>query len=166
MFLKETNETTDGKSYINKLLDIVEDICQNLDNNIEDSTCDIFSKNQQDSNISDFNSLGMSMEGNLGINLAIIKGNNQKKKIEKEDIYQSSNALLNKNYKNLEKIIRKLIKERNTENFLKILNLNRLKVLIELSIKTVGRKYTEISDEERNILEIHANRYQVLKNFH
>ncbi len=44
-------------------------------------------------------------------------------------------------------------------NYLKIAKLNRLKVLMETSMKIVGRPYNDISNEERNTLELEANRF-------
>ena len=45
------------------------------------------------------------------------------------------------------------------KSYLKLAKLNRIKVLIEISLKIVDRSYIEISTQERNSLESDLNRY-------
>lgn len=116
------------------------------------------------------NSLGLAMEGGKGINLAIVKGKIENESDPLDENYQNQNTnnenqvLLKTNYHDLENFINTLTVDNSDENYLKIAKLNRLKVLMELSMKMVGRKYKEISDEERNILETEANRFHVILN--
>ena len=94
------------------------------------------------------------MEGKNGINVAIIKGDpNQGLTSEDEKV------LLKKNYQNLEELIQTLMADQRDDNYLKLAKLNRLKVLMELSMKMVGRKYKDIKNDERNTLELEANRF-------
>ncbi len=125
------------------------------------------SDSQKENQNNGSNSLGLAMERGKGFNLAIVKG-----KIENETdslvetnknqtVNNENQVLLKTNYQDLENLINTLTVDNSDENYLKIAKLNRLKVLMELSMKMVGRKYKEISDEERNILETEANRFHV-----
>lgn len=103
------------------------------------------------------------MEGKNGVNMAIIKDIMSE---SSGDDAISSGAkkreavLLRKNYQNLEELIQYLMSEKNVDaNYLKLAKLNRLKVLMELSMKMVGRKYNDIGGDERRTLEFEANRF-------
>ena len=114
------------------------------------------------------NSLGLTMEGKDGINMAIIKGvsseynddpnlsQSQRNKMRGE---KNEQVLLKQNYQNLEELIGHLMVDDADENYLKLAKLNRLKVLMELSMKMVGRNYKDIGNIERNSLEMQANRF-------
>lgn len=114
------------------------------------------------------NSLGLSMEGKNGINMAIIKGgstdfenNPNLSELEKTKLRNEPDdqVLLRQNYQNLEGLINHLMEKETDENYLKLAKLNRLKVLMELSMKMVGRKYKDIGNQERNTLDLQANRF-------
>ncbi len=114
------------------------------------------------------NSLGLTMEGKDGINMAIIKGvsseynddpnltQSQRNKMRGE---KNEQVLLKQNYQNLEDLINHLMVNDADENYLKLAKLNRLKVLMEMSMKMVGRNYKDIGNIERNSLEMQANRF-------
>ncbi|RNA16323.1 hypothetical protein BpHYR1_005089, partial [Brachionus plicatilis] len=139
-----------GSVYVKKLVDDVEII--NQEENKHDEEPGKYSKEKGT------NSLGLSMEGNNGVNMAIIKGNNkgsdQSTKLDSDD-----QILLSKKYQNLEELISGLMQKGSEENYLKLAKLYRLKVLIELAMKMIGRNYKDISNDERNALEMHANRF-------
>jgi hypothetical protein len=84
------------------------------------------------------NSLGLAMETKHGIHMAVIGSHSGP---------NNDQLLVENNYSNLERLIDELGKnelrvERNAgENYARVAKLNRLKVLIELSMKIVGRKY-------------------------
>ena len=96
------------------------------------------------------NSLGLVMEGKHGINMAIIKGlapaqytNNENghevnhllESITEEEAQGSEQILLKKNYQNLEELISQtMLTNENDSHYLMIAKLNRLKVLMELSV--------------------------------
>ena len=108
------------------------------------------------------------MEGKDGINMAIIKGvsseynddpnltQSARNRMRGE---KSEQVLLKQNYQNLEDLIGHLMVNDSDENYLKLAKLNRLKVLMELSMKMVGRNYKDIGNVERNSLEMQANRF-------
>lgn len=127
------------------------------------------SNKQNDTGKEYSNSLGLTMEGKNGIYLAIIKGTtseldldesinshkNNKMRGEKEE-----QILLRKNYQNLEDLITHTMGYDDYDShYLKIAKLNRLKVLMETSMKIVGRPFNDISNEERTNLELEANRF-------
>lgn len=108
------------------------------------------------------------MEGKNGVNMAIIKDVIHESDLENEDGIDGIPAekreavLLRKNYQNLEDLIQHLMAQPDADtdpNYLKIAKLNRLKVLMEMAMKMVGRKYNDIGNEERGNLELEANRY-------
>lgn len=139
-----------GSMYVKKLVDDVEII--NQDENKNEPQAKKLSKEKG------ANSLGLSMEGNNGVNMAIIKANN-KESDNKTNTENDDQILLRKKYQNLEELISGLMQKGSDENYLKLAKLYRLKVLIELAMKMVGRKYKDISNDERNALEMHANRF-------
>ena len=108
------------------------------------------------------------MEGKNGIYIAIIKGttseldvdesmNSHKNKLRGE---KEEQILLRKNYQNLEELITHTMGYDDYDShYLKIAKLNRLKVLMEASMKIVGRPFNDISNEERTNLELEANRF-------
>ena len=114
------------------------------------------------------NSLGLTMEGKHGIHMAIIKGASEYIELgdnlmnDKESLRRETDEqiLLKKNYQNLEDLINHTMSYNDYDtHYLKIAKLNRLKVLMETSMKIVGRPYNDISNEERNTLELEANRF-------
>lgn len=125
--------------------------------------------NKSKKNLKSNNSLGLSMEGKNGINMAIIKdksgqGENLRGSLEDGGAIKLNNkndeqVLLRQNYQNLEDLINTLMEKDSEDNYLKLAKLNRLKVLMELSMKMVGRKYKDISKDERNTLDLQANRF-------
>lgn len=110
--------------------------------------------------------LGLTMEGKNGIYIAIIKGtsaeyvdvgDSMKSKIRGE---KEEQILLRKNYQNLEDLINHTMGYDDYDShYLKIAKLNRLKVLMELSMEIVGRPFNDIGNEERTTLELEANRF-------
>lgn len=139
-----------GSVYVKKLLDDVEIINQEENKDNTD-----FGKIKKEKGT---NSLGLNMEGNNGVNMAIIKSKN-KNSDPSSKLKANEEVLLRKNYQNLEELISIMIEKGNDENYLKLAKLYRLKVLIELATKMIGRKYKDISDDERNALDMHANRF-------
>lgn len=139
-----------GSVYIKKLIDDVEII--NQDENKDNTDYGKIKKEKG------ANSLGLSMEGNNGVNMAIIKSKNRNVDLSAK-IKTNEEVLLRKNYQNLEELISIMIQKDTDENYLKLAKLYRLKVLIEMAMKMIGRKYKEIGDDERNALEMHANRF-------
>lgn len=107
------------------------------------------------------NSLGLALEGKHGINMAIIKGlaPEHVQDPDKQD-ETDEQILLKKNYQNLEELISQtMLSDENDSHYLIIAKLNRLKVLMELSMRMVGRSYQDIGHEERGTLELEANRF-------
>ena len=108
------------------------------------------------------------MEGKNGIYMAIIKGTTPEF-IEVNDhiIHKNSlrgekdeQILLRKNYQNLEELINHTMGYDDYDShYLKIAKLNRLKVIMETSMKIVGRPFNDVGNEERNNLELEANRF-------
>ncbi len=99
------------------------------------------------------NSLGLTMEGKNGIYMAIIKGTAAEARGEEQ-------ILLRKNYQNLEELIsHTMAYDDYDSHYLKLVKLNRLKVLMELCMKVVGRPFNDIGHEERSNLELEANRF-------
>lgn len=105
------------------------------------------------------------MEGKHGINMAIIKDVAPEQDLDSidkpvENLDQQEQVLLKKNYQNLEELIGKtMLADENDSHYLMIAKLNRLKVLMELSMKMVGRSYHDIGSDERSNLELQANRF-------
>lgn len=108
------------------------------------------------------------MQGKDGVNMAIIKDvireedNTDPNNLDPNHIPEGKREaiLLRKNYQNLEELIQHLLAQpESEENYLKLAKLNRLKVLMEMSMKMVGRKYKDIGNEERSTLEMEGNRY-------
>lgn len=118
------------------------------------------------------------MEGKNGVNMAIIKDVIVESELEDMDdvggglppvaVGSGSGGekreaiLLRKNYQNLEELIHHLMSLPDADSdatYLKLAKLKRLKVLMEMCMKMVGRKYNDIGNEERSALEIEANRY-------
>jgi hypothetical protein len=67
---------------------------------------------------------------------------------------------MKKNFQNLEELISQtMLSDENDSHYLMIAKLNRLKVLMELSMKLIGRTFADISHEERYNLELEANRF-------
>jgi len=107
------------------------------------------------------------MAGKNGVNMAIIKDVINESELENFDSSQNPDEkreaiLLRKNYQNLEELIQHLMSQPDADsdaNYLKLAKLKRLKVLMEMSMKMVGRKYNDIGNEERSTLELEANRY-------
>lgn len=105
------------------------------------------------------------MEGKNGVNMAIIKDviiESDLENIEGEPSEKREAILLRKNYQNLEELIHHLMSQPDADsdsNYLKLAKLKRLKVLMEMCMKMVGRKYNDIGQEERGNLELEANRY-------
>jgi len=93
------------------------------------------------------------MEGKNGIYMAIIKGTAAEARGEEQ-------ILLRKNYQNLEELIsHTMAYDDYDSHYLKLAKLNRLKVLMELCMKVVGRPFNDIGHEERSNLELEANRF-------
>lgn len=108
------------------------------------------------------------MEGKNGIYMAIIKGTTPEFIDINNNIIQKNNLrgekdeqiLLRKNYQNLEDLINHTMGYDDYDShYLKIAKLNRLKVIMEASMKIVGRPFNDVSNEERNNLELEANRF-------
>lgn len=123
------------------------------------------------------------MEGKNGVNMAIIKDVIVESEFEDMDGMPGSSSisglgsgnggiggggekreaiLLRKNYQNLEELIHHLMSRPDADSdatYLKLAKLKRLKVLMEMCMKMVGRKYNDIGNDERSTLELEANRY-------
>lgn len=105
------------------------------------------------------------MEGKNGVNMAIIKDvivESELENMEETGGEKREAILLRKNYQNLEELIHHLMSQPDADsdvNYLKLAKLKRLKVLIEMCMKMVGRKYNDIGNDERGTLELEANRY-------
>jgi hypothetical protein len=137
-------------------------------NKSTDKNKNIYLEDNENSKGKVSNSLGLTMEGKDGINMAIIKGVSseynddpnltqaQRNKMRGE---KNEQVLLKQNYQNLEDLINHLMVNDADENYLKLAKLNRLKFLMELSMKMVGRNYKDIGNIERNSLEMQANRF-------
>ena len=108
------------------------------------------------------NSLGLAMEGKNGISMAIVAATSMRS-LNNSNLKQTESVneqiLIPENYQNLVELIENLSNDTKNDKYLKMANLNRLKVISELSMKLIGRKYRELSDEEINRLEIEANRF-------
>ncbi len=114
------------------------------------------STSSNNTNTSYMNSLGLTMEGKNGIYMAIIKGTLAEPVAGGKD----EQILLRKNYQNLEDLIcHTMAYDDYDSHYLKLAKLNRLKVLMELCMKIVGRPFNDISHEERTNLELEANRF-------
>ena len=100
------------------------------------------------------------MQPEQGINMAIIR-DPKNQSAENQQLQKNEVTLLTKNYQNLEDLVNyienKLIPSDN--DYLHLAKLNRLRVLMELSLAMVGRNYFDISTDERNKLEFQANRF-------
>jgi hypothetical protein len=102
------------------------------------------------------NCLGIVMEAKFGTHIALTKGFDPQQ-FNKNDLQHFKETLFN-----LEFMINKLVGMENDEDeriYLQIAKLNRLKVLLELSSRIVGRPFIEISESEMNMLESEANRF-------
>jgi hypothetical protein len=99
------------------------------------------------------------MQPQQGISIAIIR--DPKFELQQENRENKDVTLLTRNYQNLENLIYLIESsgQKTDANYLRLAKLNRLKVLMELSINMVGRNYKDISTDERNKLEMQANRY-------
>jgi hypothetical protein len=99
------------------------------------------------------------MQPQQGISMAIIS--DPKFELQHDNRENKDVTLLTKNYQNLENLISMI--ENSGENksdgdYLRLAKLNRLKVILELCMSMVGRKYNEIGTDERKKLEMQANR--------
>ncbi len=160
----------DSKSYINKLVEDVDKISKQVkrekeleDKNrlppIPESPLSA-RRGKKSGKRRTINSLGLSMEGKNGVKMAIIKGINLESETDsKLKGERKEEILLKQNYQNLEDLINHLNVGDADENYLKIAKIKRLKVLMELSMQMVGRKYNDISSDERTSLESQANRF-------
>ena len=173
----------DARTYINGLVNDVEKIGKDVNkekieeaggevksenNVISESEKKDLKKNKKKPGEKTTNSLGLTIEGKDGINMAIIKGVSSEYDADPNLTQSARNRmrgekdeqiLLKQNYQNLEELISHLMISDNDENYLKIAKLNRLKVLMEMSMKMVGRKYKDIGNVERITLEVQANRF-------
>lgn len=134
-----------------------------LDNKKKDDNKTKTSKSKKNSSDNTTNSLGLTMRPEQGISMAIIRdpkptdgqhsGNSDDK--------QREVTLLTKNYQNLEYLVTCIEDNPNMDDkdHLRLAKLNRLKVLMELSMNLVGRKYYDIKTDDRNKMELQANRF-------
>ena len=109
------------------------------------------------------NSLGLTLEATHGISMVVLSGASLKslnKSTKLNESINEENSREEKFHKNLEDLIENLANNDESEdNYLKMAKLNRLKVISELSVKLIGRKFRELNEEERSRLETEANRF-------
>jgi hypothetical protein len=152
--------------YVQTLIDDVRKISEEIESYQEDDidNFELFKtlSNNEPDDMFRKNCLSIVLEGKKGVYLALTKGFTSDS-FNKEDI-----ALVKKNYQNLENLISSLIIEHNENDedddefdasVLRIAKLNRFKVLMDLSLKMIGRPFIEISTSEMSALESEANRY-------
>ena len=133
--------------YMNTLMDCVRQISE------ENEALNEAVDQQQDGDKK--TSLGLVMEGKKGVFIGIIKGLNA----DNADL-----VLIKKNYHNLENLTDSLLNGSEDEddllNYLKLAKLNRLRILMDLSLKLIGRSFAELGPKEKRMLELEANRFQ------
>jgi hypothetical protein len=163
----DINDSADGKTYVKKLINNAQTVNEELtkkenendpnrdrSNSLNNNPNFKNNNNKKGNNDGNSNSLGLGLEGKNGINMAILRSTDPSNK-------NGEQTLLVKNYQNLEEMIEKLEADHKNydDNYIKIAKMNRLKVLMELSMKMVGLSYKDFSKNERKTMELEANRY-------
>jgi hypothetical protein len=167
--IKIDDPLKDAKTSENYVKKLIKDVQKINDDIHKEKSSESRGKNTQTPSKKEdtINSLGLTMQPKNGINMAIIKDS----KSNGEDLLDPKNlnknnevTLLTKNYQNLEELVAYLEEnsDKNEQNDLKLAKINRLRVLMELSMSMIGRKYKDINTDERKRLEEKADRFRTI----